>query len=200
MWVTGLFIQKVGNYVRGYTDYITNIKDFEGVDLYNTCGIFSFCIQGKEHIAYGKSIVTSIVSIISRLERGQNLYKEFLDMYRKYGDDALSVTILYTGDYGELRAKTMEYIKVRKPELNYKNTGLKGNNKHFSEDHCESLSKSKIGEKHNRAKLTEEQVIEIKKLALYSNMTSKEIAALFDTSPGNVRKIKIGENWSHIKV
>jgi len=145
-------------------------------------------------------MIPTIVSFISKLNNGKLINKKLLDMYQEYGDSELSVTILEVGEYTVIQTKAKRYLKELKPELNYQNNGVKDSGKLFSEQHCENLSKSKIGEKHNRAKLTEEQAIEIKKLALYTNMTSREIADLFLISPGQVRKIKSGTAWGHIQI
>ncbi|MGQ3740588.1 hypothetical protein [Bacillus sp. Fil] len=186
--------------MRSYKDYITNLEAFEHVNLYDTGAIFLIRIHDYTYVTYGKSMIPAMISILSKLDDGKAVNQDFLTMYQKYGDSELSVTILETGDYAELQTKTKRYIKELKPELNYKSNGVKDSGKLFSEQHCENLSKSKIGEKHNRAKLTEEQAIEIKKLTLYSNMSSSEIAEMFPISPGQVRKIKSGTAWGHIQI
>ncbi|MGU8345761.1 hypothetical protein ACV3NH_11590 [Clostridium perfringens] len=94
-----------------------------------------------------------------------------------------------------LKEKSMQYIDNLKPTLNYQRSA-----EGFSEDHKRNLSKSKIGEKHNRAKLTEEEAKQIKFMAIYSGMTSGEIAKMFNISSQQVRKIKLGIAWSHIVV
>ncbi|MGH0797044.1 hypothetical protein ACQVTT_23135 [Bacillus mycoides] len=186
--------------MRYYKDYITNIEEYEHVNLYDTAAILLIRIHDYTYVTYGKSMITTIVSFISKLNNGKLINKKLLDMYQEYGDSELSVTILEVGEYTVIQTKAKRYLKELKPELNYQNNGVKDSGKLFSEQHCENLSKSKIGEKHNRAKLTEEQAIEIKKLALYTNMTSREIADLFLISPGQVRKIKSGTAWGHIQI
>ncbi|MGN4427130.1 hypothetical protein ACTFQN_26035 [Bacillus cereus group sp. MYBK30-1] len=186
--------------MRYYKDYITNLKEYEHMNLYDTAAILSIRIHDYTYVTYGKSMIPTMVSTISKLNNGKLINQKLLDMYQKYGDSELSVTILEIGDYNELQKKAKRYIKELKPELNYQHNGVKDSGKLFSEQHCENLSKSKIGERHNRAKLTEEQAIEIKKLALYTNMSSREIAEMFHISPGQVRKIKSGTAWGHIQI
>jgi predicted XRE-type DNA-binding protein len=55
------------------------------------------------------------------------------------------------------------------------------------------------GEKHGCAKLTEEQVREIRKLALKGELTQKEIAEIFGITRANVSMLKRGKTWSHLK-
>lgn len=186
--------------MRSYKEYITNLEEFEHVNLYDTGAIFLIHIHDYTYVTYRKSAIPSIISILSRLENGKTRNPAFSAMYRKYGDSELSITILKTGEYVELRTKAKKYIKELKPDLNYQNNGVKSSGKLFSKQHCESLSKSKIGEKHNRAKLTEAQATAIKKLTQYSDMSSREIAEMFHISPGQVRKIKLGIAWGHIKI
>ncbi len=55
------------------------------------------------------------------------------------------------------------------------------------------------GEKHPRAKLTNDQAREIKQLLRTTNCTQKEIGARFGVSWMVVAKIKEGKNWSSVQ-
>lgn len=55
------------------------------------------------------------------------------------------------------------------------------------------------GEKHSQAKLTEEQVIEIRRLyALENHMTQEKIAILFGVNRATVEYIVNRKRWNHI--
>lgn len=59
------------------------------------------------------------------------------------------------------------------------------------------LRKACSGENHGRAKLTEKQVREIKKLALAGIMTQKEIGNAYNISSVSVNHIKLDRTWKH---
>jgi hypothetical protein len=54
------------------------------------------------------------------------------------------------------------------------------------------------GEKNGAAKLTEQQVIEIKKLLSYQILTLREIGELYGVDKSTISKIKRSKNWSSI--
>lgn len=55
------------------------------------------------------------------------------------------------------------------------------------------------GEKHGLSKLTEQQVKEIRKLAISSKYTPKMIAEIFGISQCTVSDIKLGKRWGWLK-
>jgi len=66
-------------------------------------------------------------------------------------------------------------------------------------DSYEKYSKCKTGSKHNRAKLTEEMVVQIKS-ELKSNAKTKELANQFNVSVSAINNIKYGYKWKHVEV
>jgi DNA-binding NarL/FixJ family response regulator len=56
-----------------------------------------------------------------------------------------------------------------------------------------------VGPQHGKAKLTEEQVLEIKR-RLRDGEGYKDIAPDYDTSPGNVSNIAKGKSWAWLKL
>lgn len=186
--------------MRRYKEYIVNSNEFNQEKLIDVSGIMKFSIKGNDYITYGKSIARTITSIIVRLETRHGINQKFQELFDEFGDESVTVTILEIGDYENLREKSKDYILKLKPSLNYQRSGKKESGSCFSKEHIQHLAESKIGEKHNRAKLTEEQAIAIKKLALYSNMSSGEIGKKFNISSQQVRKIKLGQAWAHLKV
>jgi hypothetical protein len=55
-----------------------------------------------------------------------------------------------------------------------------------------------IGEKNGKAKLTEDEVREIYKLAWNGELTQREIVKMFNTTQANVSRIKHGRRWPHL--
>ena len=54
------------------------------------------------------------------------------------------------------------------------------------------------GSKNVLAKLDETQVLEIKRLLAETNLTRREIAAMFGVHRGTITSIKIGQSWKHL--
>jgi group I intron endonuclease len=76
--------------------------------------------------------------------------------------------------------------------------GLRGKEK--SLEHRQHISESKRGSKSSKAKLTEEQVIEIKKLFKEGNIMIKDIADMYWVKPNTISCIKNGKNWGYINI
>lgn len=60
------------------------------------------------------------------------------------------------------------------------------------------LNKPRVGEKSNLSKLTEKQIIQIKRLLDENKLSQKEIGKLFNTEQSNISKIKHKITWSHL--
>jgi len=71
-------------------------------------------------------------------------------------------------------------------------------NKKHSEKTLKLMSEKKKGENHPRVKLTEKDVIRIRKLD-EGNLTQKEIAKMFGVKPNTISNIKNRKIWKHIK-
>ncbi|MGL4772595.1 MAG: hypothetical protein ACRC2K_03430 [Clostridium sp.] len=179
--------------MRSYREYINNLDEFNNIDLINTSGIIKINLGEDSFITYGNSIVRVLITIISQLESGKGTNKKLQRTYLSRGDKSISIDILEVLDEQFLKEKSMEYIEIYKPTLNYQ----RGENG-FTKEHKKKLSQCKKGEKHNRAKLTEKDAKEIKNLSTHTSMTSTEIGSIFNISPGQVRKIRAGIAWRHI--
>jgi NUMOD4 motif/HNH endonuclease len=126
----------------------------------------------------------------------------------------LKVVLYYDGsnkNYQLHRLVALTFIPnpENKPQVNHKD-GIKSNNKvdnlewstngenqrHAFEN---GLQNSRKGVDNNSAKLTEEDVIKIKKMII-DNVSQTNIAKLFNISKSNVRSIQNGSIWSHIHV
>lgn len=66
-------------------------------------------------------------------------------------------------------------------------------------DDMKTRGRSLLGEKSNRGKLTETDVIDIKK-RLSAGESGYKIANLYDVKPESIYAIKYGKSWSHVKI
>lgn len=58
----------------------------------------------------------------------------------------------------------------------------------------------RVGEKHNRSKLKDVQVVEIKQLIAKDELTLTQIASQFGVTLSNISLIKRGKAWSHLNI
>lgn len=118
---------------------------------------------------------------------------------RKYGWDKFEWSVIDKADSEEeLNNKESYWIR-------YYDTYLKGYNLTYGGDGSVGYKPSKeyfekIHKKPTNAKLSREQVIEIKKLLVAGNHTQYEIADKFGVTRDTVKCIKTGKSWSHVKV
>jgi hypothetical protein len=176
-----------------YKKYISNLENFKNVDLYKNGGILKINLGNESYIMKCKNIIRDMIALTIKLENknGGNIK---LQKYYDNNKSNFNVEILEISNE-DLSKKKIDYINKFHSKLNYQ-LASEG----FSEEHKRHLSECKTGEKHNRAKLTEIQAIQIKLLALEGNMTSNDIGELFNISAPQVRKIKQGRAWSHLVV
>lgn len=96
---------------------------------------------------------------------------------------------------------------LKLPKVNHKDTNKQNNNKDNLEwcTQKENVQHAKVnglmtkGETAINSKLTEAGVEDIKKL-IKVGCTNKQIADLFNVHPGTINCIRIGRNWSHVKI
>jgi len=93
------------------------------------------------------------------------------------------------GVKGDNRVENLEYVT---PSQNSKH-------RHDVLGYPASPGAFKKGERHKNAKLTDQQVIEIKRL-LREGVRQAEIARRLGVRPPNVSKIANGQRWSHIQL
>ena len=102
----------------------------------------------------------------------------------------------------ETRKKMSIIMKGNTNGKGYKHTAIqiqkmREAKKNISKETRKKISRALRGEKCHRAKLTEVQVFEIKKL-LNTNLKGTEIAKHFDVTRYTISDIKRGKTWKHI--
>lgn len=114
---------------------------------------------------------------------------------RKYGFENFFIEKLAESSTQE-EANELEDFYILKFDsinkgLNLKRGGAAGD---FSEETRKKMSKSARGNK-SRAKLTEQQVQEIRALLLAKTMQQKDIASKYGVHKSTITKLKTGKNW-----
>lgn len=155
-----------------------------------------------------------------------NGYKKqiFYRAIKKYGWDNIKHEILYS-NISEKEAKEKEIELISKynstnPKYGYnlvkggqgtigyhhtKISKMKMRNlklgKKLSKGHIEKISKAhRIKGDFNFSKLTNEEVLDIKKLLVNTDMTFKEISIKYNVHQSNIEKINKKQLWQHIKI
>jgi len=96
-----------------------------------------------------------------------------------------------SGENGPFYGKN--YTEEAKEKIRQRRLGSK-----FSPDTIEKLKKRFPGTTHPRAKLTEEEILEIYKLSWEGNLAQKQIGEMFGIGQGHVTNIKNGIVWNKI--
>ena len=95
-----------------------------------------------------------------------------------------------------LGIKRTEEVKFKKSTSQKKNW----KDETYRHEHLENLSRNwKTGSNHNMAKLTEDQVIEIKK-QLVNNFLPKQVSENLKVSYYSVKDIHRGKTWKHVVI
>ena len=155
-------------------------------------------ISGKFNWNYGKHLSNEHKSKISLSNKGKIVSEDTKKKISK-------------SNTGKIRTKEA------KDNLSIAHKGLPSpkKNTHISDQQKQKLSIANLGKKHSdetkkkmseshlkiinsNYKLTELQVIEIKKL-ITQHMKNKDIAKLFNVNASTISDIKRGKSWSHIK-
>jgi hypothetical protein len=97
----------------------------------------------------------------------------------------------FSGENAHFYGRT--HTEETKEKIRQKRLGTK-----FSPETIEKLKQRFPGATHPRSKLTEEQILEIYRLAWEGELTQKEIGKMFGIRQGHVTKIKNGNLWIKI--
>lgn len=87
--------------------------------------------------------------------------------------------------------------KTRLEKVRKKMSKAQRGRKHSKETKMK-ISIGNRGEKQGRAKLSEKNVIEIKKLLREGNLFDREIAKIYGVSRKAINNIKLGQTWCHV--
>lgn len=178
-------------------------------------------IDGKFYIGSTNNLIKRYYTHISDIRSDKNTCVKLIRAVKKYGENNFKFEIICECSSDEIIKTEQEYIDNLKPEYNIakiagSNLGIKRTEevklkkskiqkeKWKEEDyrtkHLQNLSKNwKLGSSHKMAKLTDEQVVEIKK-NLLSGLLPKQVADKLKLSYYSIKDIHIGKTWKHIKI
>lgn len=164
-----------------------------------------------KYMVSNKGRVKSVSRITNHSNGIKSNYSSVLLAYDKSAR-YYRVTLSYNNSKQRIsvhRLVAQEFIEnpYNKPYVNHKN-GDKLNNEVSNLEWCthkenmEHASKNLMttyGEKNWGAKLTEQQVLEIRRIRQETNLKKREIGAMFGVSPACVRELCNGKTWKHLK-
>lgn len=178
-------------------------------------------IDGKFYIGSTSNLIKRYYTHINHIRTKKNTCVKLIRAVNKHGENNFRFEIICECPANEVIKNEQEYIDNLKPEYNIakiagSNIGIKRTeevkiNKSVSQKenwqdddyrnkHLENLSKNwKCGSNHKMAKLTEEQVIEIKK-HLSNGLFPKQVSDNLKLSYYSIKDIYRGKTWNHIKI
>ena len=136
--------------------------------------------------------------------------------WNKYGKDAFEFSILVVCEEHDLLLFEQSLMDKLHPEYNIaKFADAPNRGRRYSKEHCDKLSSlrigrkiseqgriaisdSKLGEKNPSAKLTKEDVLNIRYLYASGGVTYQQLAILFSISLGHVGAIVTKRKWAHV--
>ena len=178
-------------------------------------------IDGKFYIGSTNNLIKRYYTHINHIRTNKNTCVKLIRAVNKHGEDNFKFEIVCECPTDKILETEQEYIDILQPHYNIakiagSNLGIKrteevkhkksvSQKKNWKYDayrtkHLENLSKNwKTGSNHSMAKLTEEQVIEIKKQLLIG-LLPKQVSNNLKVSYYSVKDINIGKTWKHVKI
>jgi group I intron endonuclease len=178
-------------------------------------------IDGKFYIGSTNNLIKRYYTHVNHIRTGKNSCVKLIRAVNKHGENHFKFEIVCECPTEEILKTEQEYIDNLKPHYNVakiagSNLGIKRTeetklkksasqkenwkDETYRTKHLENLSKNwKAGANHRMAKLTEEQVIEIKK-QLATGLLPKQVADSLKVSYHSVKDIHRGKTWKHIKI
>jgi group I intron endonuclease len=178
-------------------------------------------IDGKFYIGSTNNLIKRYYTHIYDIRSGRNTCVKLIRAVNKHGEDNFKFEIVCECSTNEILKTEQQYIDNLDPHYNIakiagSNLGIKRTeavkfkksisqkenwkDKTYRAKHLENLSKNwKIGSNHKMAKLTEEQVIEIKK-HLANSLLPKQVADKLKLSYHSIKDIHKGKTWKHITI
>lgn len=178
-------------------------------------------IDGKFYIGSTNNLIKRYYTHINHIRTGKNSCVKLIRAVNKHGEDNFKFEIVCECLTEEVLKIEQEYIDNLKPHYNVakvagSNLGIKRTeevklkksaiqkenwkDEAYRNKHLENLSKNwKTGSSHKMAKLTEEQVVDIKK-ELANGLLPKQVADKLELSYHSIKDIHRGKTWKHIKI
>jgi group I intron endonuclease len=178
-------------------------------------------VDGKFYIGSTNNLIKRYYTHINHIRSGKNTCIKLIRAVNKHGEDNFKFEIVCECLTHEVLKTEQEYIDNLKPHYNVakvagSNLGIKRTeetklkksvsqkenwkDEAYRTKHLKNLSKNwKSGSSHKMAKLTEEQVVEIKK-QLASGLLPKQVADKLELSYHSIKDIHRGKTWKHIKI
>lgn len=178
-------------------------------------------IDGKFYIGSTNNLIKRYYTHINHIRTNKNTCVKLIRAVIKHGEDNFKFEIVCECPTDKILETEQEYIDILQPHYNIakiagSNLGIKrteevkhkksvSQKENWKDDayrtkHLENLSKNwKTGSNHSMAKLTEEQVIEIKK-QLLTGLLPKRVSDNLKVSYYSVKDINIGKTWKHVKI
>jgi group I intron endonuclease len=178
-------------------------------------------IDGKFYIGSTNNLIKRYYTHIHDIRSNRNTCVKLIRAVNKHGEDNFKFEIVCECSTDKILETEQQYIDSFEPHYNIakiagSNIGIKrteevkhkksvSQKQNWKDDsyrtkHLENLSKNwKTGSNHKMAKLTEEQVIEIKK-QLLTGLLPKQVADNLQVSYYSVKDIHRGKTWKHITI
>jgi len=178
-------------------------------------------IDGKFYIGSTNNLIKRYYTHINHIRTNKNTCVKLIRAVIKHGEDNFKFEIVCECPTDKILETEQECIDILQPHYNIakiagSNLGIKrteevkhkksvSQKENWKDDayrtkHLENLSKNwKTGSNHSMAKLTEEQVIEIKK-QLLTGLLPKRVSDNLKVSYYSVKDINIGKTWKHVKI
>lgn len=178
-------------------------------------------IDGKFYIGSTNNLIKRYYTHINHIRTNKNTCVKLIRAVNKHGEDNFKFEIVCECPVDKILETEQEYIDILQPHYNIakiagSNLGIKRTeevkqkksvsqkNNWKDEDyrikHLENLSKNwKTGCDHIMAKLTEAQVVEIKK-QLSNGLLPKQVSDNLKVSYYSVKDIHRGKTWKHVKI
>lgn len=178
-------------------------------------------IDGKFYIGSTNNLIKRYYTHIYDIRSGRNTCVKLIRAVNKHGEDNFKFEIVCECSTDEILKTEQQYIDNLDPHYNIakiagSNIGIKRTeevkykksisqkenwkDEVYKTKHLENLSKNwKSGSSHKMAKLTEEQVIEIKK-QLSNGLLPKQVSDKLQLSYYSIKDIHRGKTWKHVQI
>lgn len=178
-------------------------------------------INDDFYIGSTQNLVKRYYTHLNHIRTNKNTCIKLIRAVNKYGEENFSFEIIEKCNIDNLLEREQHYLDSLNPKYNISkkagsNLGIKRTeevklkksklqkekwaDQNYRKKHLDKLSNNwKKGSLHKMAKITEEDVIQIK-LKINQGLASKEISELLNVSCHSVKDIKRGKTWKHVQI